>query len=178
MPRSSAGLAIPLLDETRVDGVVIAFTMGLSMLAALLFGSLPAWHTASIADLALRIREDSGNATGDRRRQRIRSLLIVAETALAVVLLVGAGLLLRSFIRMSSVELGFDAARVQTFNISLPEVKYEQPAQRAAFVDTLVSRIARPPGRRGGGRDLRAAADELPLHHLDVDARRPAAERR
>ena len=140
------GLAIPLLDETRIDGVVIAFTMGVSMLAALVFGSLPAWHTSSIGDLAMRIREDSGNATGDRHRQRVRSLLIVAETALAVVLLVGAGLLLRSFLQMASVELGFDDDRVQTFSVSLPDAKYAQPAQRAAFVDNLVSRVATNPG--------------------------------
>ena len=145
------GLAIPLLDETRVDGAVMAFTMGVSLLAALLFGSLPAWHTSSIADLAMRIREDSGHATGDRGRQRMRSLLIVAETALAVVLLVGAGLLLRSFLQMSSVDLGFDGERVLTFNVSLPDARYEQPAQRAAFVESLLAGVRTQPGVETAG---------------------------
>ena len=140
------GLAIPLLDQTRVDATVVAFTLGLSVVAALLFGSLPAWHTSSIGDLAARIREDSGTATGDRHRQRMRSMLIVAETAMAVVLLVGAGLLLRSFWRMSSVDLGFDAERVQTFNVSMPETRYPTPAQRAAFIASLVSGAAQQPG--------------------------------
>jgi putative ABC transport system permease protein len=144
-------LAIPLLDETRVDGVVIGFTLVVSVIVALLFGSLPAWHTSSLGDLAIRIRENSGNATGDRHRQRLRSTLIVAETALAVVLLVGAGLLLRSFLRMTSVELGFDASRVQTFNVSMPEMKYQTPAQRAEFVTSLVSRASVQPAVEAAG---------------------------
>jgi predicted permease len=120
--------------------------MGVSMLAAVLFGTLPAWHTSSIGDVAARIREEGGSVIGDRHRQRLRSLLIVAETALAVVLLVGAGLLLRSFLQLSSVELGFTADRVQTFNVSLPDAKYQQPAQRAEFIDRLVSGLAAQPG--------------------------------
>jgi putative ABC transport system permease protein len=144
-------LSIPLLDETRVDGVVVGFTVVVSVIVALLFGSLPAWHTSSVGDLAARIREDSGNATGDRHRQRLRSTLIVAETALAVVLLVGAGLLLRSFLRMTSVELGFDVSRVQTFNVSLPDMKYQTPAQRAEFVNRLVSRASAQPGVEAAG---------------------------
>ncbi len=71
-----------------------------------------------------RIREEGGSTTSDPKRQRMRSLLIVAETTLAVVLLVGAGLLARSFERLLSVDLGFSADAVQTFSISLPEARY------------------------------------------------------
>ena len=154
-------LGISLLQETRVDGVVIAFTAAISIIAALLFGTLPAWHTSAIGQIAQRIREDSGNTTGDRRRQRVRGLLIVAETALAVVLLVGAGLLMRSFFRLTSVDLGFDGRNVQTFNISLPDATYTQPAQRAAFVDSLMGEISRRP-------DVEAAAGifGLPLSNF------------
>jgi putative ABC transport system permease protein len=144
-------LGIPLLDETRIDGAVVTFTVGITVLAALLFGSLPAWHTSSIRDVAARIREESGNATGDRRRQRLRSLLIVAETALAVVLLVGAGLLLRSFVQLSSVDLGFDAPRVQTFNVSLPNTAYDMPPKRAALIDAIVTEAASLPGVEAAG---------------------------
>jgi predicted permease len=144
-------LGINLLQETRVDAVVIGFTAGISILAALLFGTLPAWHASAVNQIAQRIREDSGNATGDRRRQRIRGLLIVAETALAVVLLVGAGLLMRSFFRLTSVDLGFDARRVQTFNVSMPDVAYQQPAERAEFVSTLISELARRPDVEAAG---------------------------
>jgi predicted permease len=145
------GLAIPLLEETRVDPVVIAFTAGISIAAALLFGLLPAWHTSSLGQLAQRIREDSGTVTGDRKRQRVRSLLIVTETAVAVVLLVGAGLLLRSFIRMTAVELGIDPRGVQTFSISLPPARYPQPPERAAFMESLLDDIARQRGVESAG---------------------------
>ena len=145
------GLGIPLLGETRVDAVVIGFTAGISIVAALLFGSVPAWHTASVTDVAGRIREESGTATGDRHRQRLRGVLIVAETALAVVLLVGAGLLLRSFARLSSVELGFDGRGVHTFNVSLPNTAYDTPAKRAALFDSLTERAAAIPGVESAG---------------------------
>ena len=144
-------LQIRFLQETRVDGVVMAFTAAISILAALLFGTLPAWHTSAAGQISQRLREDSGNATGDRSRQRIRSVLIVAEMALAVVLLVGAGLLMRSFMRLTSVELGFDPAGVQTFNVSLPAAKYQRPAERAALVESLLSEIARQPGVTSAG---------------------------
>jgi putative ABC transport system permease protein len=140
-----SGLGIPLLDQTRVDGPVIAFTFGVALFAAVLFGTLPAWHASSSLDVARRIREDAGNLTASRERQRLRGGLIVAETALAVVLLVGAGLLMRSFIEMASVDLGFDAAQVQTFSVSLPEPKYPTPAARATFFDTLISRLSTRP---------------------------------
>jgi putative ABC transport system permease protein len=145
------GLAIPLLEETRVDPVVVAFTAGVSIAAALFFGMLPAWHTSSLGQLAQRIREDSGNSTGDRKRQRVRGLLIVTETAVAVVLLVGAGLLLQSFVRMTAVELGIDPRGVHTFSISLPQARYPQPAQRAAFVEALLDDIGRERGVESAG---------------------------
>jgi predicted permease len=146
-----AGLGIPLLDETRVDGAVIAFTAVISVAAALLFGSLPALQTSSIRDLAARIRESGGTATGDRQRQTLRAVLIVAETSLAVVLLVGAGLLLRSFLHMASVDLGFDAHGVQTFNGSLPDSAYDTPAKRAAYIDALTTRAGSLPGVTSAG---------------------------
>jgi predicted permease len=137
-----SALGIPLLDETRVDGTVLAFTAAVSLCAAILFGTVPAWHAASRLDVVQRIREGAATLTAGRDRQRLRAGLIVFETALAVVLLVGAGLLMRSFMRMTSVDLGFDTAQVQTFNISLPESKYSTPQARALFIDTLLSRLS------------------------------------
>jgi predicted permease len=137
-----AGLGIPLLDQTRVDGVVIAFTAAVALIAALAFGTLPAWHASSRLDVAQRIREDATTTTAGRERQRLRAGLIVAETALAVMLLVGAGLLMRTFIQIVSVDLGFDTARVQTFSLTLPESTYPTPQARAQVIDTLVTRLA------------------------------------
>jgi putative ABC transport system permease protein len=137
-----SGLGIPLLDDTRIDGVVLAFTAVIALSAAVLVSTLPAWHASARLDIARRIREGVGTVTTGRERQRLRGGLIVIETALAVVLLVGAGLLMRSFLQMTSVELGFDASRVQTFNVSLPEAKYATPQARAQFVDTLLTRLS------------------------------------
>ncbi len=121
---------------------MVAFTSGVALLAALLFGTLPAWHASRRLDVARRIREEAGTATSGRERQRLRGTLIIAETALAVVLLVGAGLLLRSFARLASVDLGLEPSRVQTFSLSLPEPKYPTPASRAAFYEALLDRLA------------------------------------
>lgn len=138
-------IGVPLLNQTRLDGVVAAFAFGVAVLAAVLFGTLPAWQATALGDVVTRIREEGGSTTADPKRQRTRSVLIVAETTLAVVLLVGAGLLARSFTRMLSVDPGFSAEAVQTFSIGLPDSRYSQPQQRAEFMDTLLSRIALQP---------------------------------
>ena len=145
------GIGIPLLNQTRVDGTVMLFVAGAAVLTAILFGTLPAWQASSVLDVAKRIREDATSTTGDRHRQRLRSTLIIFETAMAVVLLVGAGLLMRSFIGMTSVELGFSADRVQTFNLSLPQPKYPTPVSRAAFAEALMSRLAGLPQTESAG---------------------------
>lgn len=144
-------VGIPMLNQTRLDTTVVAFTLGISILAAVLFGTMPAWQATAIADVNRRMREEGGSATADSRRQRLRSGLIVAETMLAVVLLVGAGLLTRSFAQLLAVDLGIDAANVQTFSLSLPAAKYAQPAQRAEFVRQLVDRIAMRPDVESAG---------------------------
>jgi predicted permease len=140
-----AAIGIPLLDQTRVDGPVIVFTCGVVVLAAVFFGTLPAWHASSRLDVAQRIREDAGTLTAGRERQRLRAGLIIAETALAVTLLVGAGLLMRTFVEIAAVDLGFDSSRVQTFSLSLPEAAYPTPQARAEFVDTLLARLSTNP---------------------------------
>jgi predicted permease len=102
-------------------------------------------------DVARRIREEAGTLTAGRERQRLRGGLIMAETALAVVLLVGAGLLLRSFSRIVSVDLGFNPERVQTFSLSMPATRYPTPASRARFLDSLLVRFAGRPDVEAAG---------------------------
>ena len=138
-------IGVPLLNQTRLDYVVIGFAVAVAVLASVIFGTMPAWQASSITDVVNRIREEGGSTTSDPKRQRMRSLLIVAETTLAVVLLVGAGLLARSFDRLLSVDLGFTPDAVQAFNVSLPDSRYVQPLQRYEFMDTLTSRIATNP---------------------------------
>jgi putative ABC transport system permease protein len=144
-------IGVPLLNQTRLDNVVIGFAFGIAVLASVVFGTMPAWQASGIGEIVTRIREEGGNTTSDPKRQRMRSLLIVAETTLAVVLLVGAGLLARSFERLLSVDLGFTGQSVQTFNIALPDARYAQPLQRQAFVETLLSRAATIPNVESAG---------------------------
>ena len=144
-------IGIPMLNQTRLDYTVVGFTLAVSMAAAVLFGTLPAWQATAIGDLVKRIREEGGSTTSDPKRLRLRSGLIVAETVLAVVLLVGAGLLARSFERLLSVDLGFSTAGIQTFNITLPEVRYGTPQLRAEFVERLLTRMAQHPGVERSG---------------------------
>jgi predicted permease len=144
-------VGVPMINQTRLDTTVIAFTLGVSMIAAILFGTLPAWQATSIGDVVTRIREEGGSTTSDPKRQRLRSLLIVAETSLAVVLLVGAGLLTRSFARLLAVDLGFTAEAVQTFSVTLPDSRFAPPLQRQEFFETLTSRIAQNPAVESAG---------------------------
>jgi putative ABC transport system permease protein len=132
---------IALLDQARIDRPVLAFAAGVAIVAAMLFGTLPAWQVSSRVDVSRRLREDGANTTVTRQRRRLGAALIIAESALAVVLLVGAGLLMRSFLALASVELGFSTERVQTFNVSLPDSRYQTPTARAEFVRALTSRI-------------------------------------
>jgi putative ABC transport system permease protein len=135
---------VPLLDQARLDPAVLGFAVVLSVGVALLFGALPAWHAGAGQDLAGRMR--TGSAQAGAGRGRVRALLIVTQTALAGVLLVGAGLLARSFAHLRSVDLGFETADVQTFTLSLPDGRYARPEQRAEFFDRLLERIRRHPG--------------------------------
>ncbi len=144
-------VGVPMINQTRLDATVIGFTLVVSMLAAVLFGTMPAWQATSISDVMTRIREEAGSTTADPKRQRIRSGLIVAETMLAVVLLVGAGLLARSFSRLLAVDLGFEADSVQTFRVTLPDARYAQPQQRQEFFETLIARIAAHPNVESAG---------------------------
>ena len=148
-------------QDTRVDGVVIAFTLGVSLLAARCCSVRCRRGTPRrLAISRVAFAEDSGTATGDRHRQRIRTVLIVAETALAVVLLVGAGLLLRSFMqhgrRSSSVQRG-RAFRRSTCRCPRPEIP---AARRACGVRrTLVARV----DRRQPGVDAAGAIFGMPF---------------
>ena len=159
---------MPLLNQTRLDFVVVGFAFAIAVLASVVFGTLPAWQASSLGEIVTRIREEGGSTTSDPKRQRMRSLLIVAETTLAVVLLVGAGLLARSFERLLSVDLGFSADAVQTFDMALPDSRYQSPLQRQAFVETLISRAASIPNVESAGGDLRGAAVQLPFRHFHL----------
>jgi putative ABC transport system permease protein len=133
---------LPRVQQTRVDGVVLAFTLTVSLLASLLFGVAPALQ-ASRPNLQA-LKEESRGSVGGRRR--LSSVIVAGEIAVALVLLVAAGLLLRSFVRLHQVELGFNPAKLLTVRMALPEARYGTAEQTAAFYQELTDRVRRQPG--------------------------------
>jgi predicted permease len=140
---------IPRLDQVGIDGAALLFALGISLLTGLLFGLAPALQT-SRTDLSGVIREGTRGSKG-RAGTRARSALVVVEMALAVVLLAGAGLLIRSFQRLQEVDPGFKPARVVTFNLSLPESRYSDNAKLRAFTSGLLERMQGLPGVDAAG---------------------------
>jgi putative ABC transport system permease protein len=140
----------PMLQHMRVDLPVLAFTFGISILTGLLFGLVPAWRSAH-TDLNTTLKEAAGRSESAGGSHRIRSFLLASEVALAVLLSVSAGLLLRSFLRVTDVNPGLRTANILTMNLSLPEVKYDTPLKRANFYKNLIERLDALPGVRSSG---------------------------
>jgi putative ABC transport system permease protein len=135
-------IPVPRLDQMRLDLPIVAFTMLVALATGLVFGVLPAFVSTSHANDALR---DGGRHGGGRRLHRALSLLVVAEVALALVLVAGAGLLMRSFVKLQSVDPGFRAEGVLTAAVPLPPMRYDA-AKSGALFDDLLARIAALPG--------------------------------
>jgi predicted permease len=144
--RAEAG--IPRLGDVSVDAATLGFTLLVSLAAGIGFGLIPALH-AGRADLQAVLKD--GGRSGTPGGNRARGMLVATQVALSLMLLVGAGLLLKSFARLQQVELGFDAERLLTARISLPESRYAAPAQQAAFFDALVEGVGALPGVSAAG---------------------------
>jgi putative ABC transport system permease protein len=136
---------LPRLSGVGIDTPVIIYTSLASLLTGLVFGAAPALQSA--ATTAGEFLKERGRAElPGARGRRVRALLAIAEVAVALVLVIGAGLLVRSFIAMNSVDRGFDANGVLALRVELPRVRYAQDAQVAAFFDDLTSRLRALPG--------------------------------
>ena len=139
---SNAG-SIPRLNEISLDASVLGFTLGVSVITGLLFGLAPLLHlTADNLTAALR----EGRATVGRARHRLRQLLVVSEIALTVVLVIGAGLMLRSFSALQSVDPGFDHNGLLTFRLFLPSTTYAGPPEQVSFYRDLKEQLIEIPG--------------------------------
>ena len=147
---------IPRLSEITIDPRVLAFTFGISLLTGVLFGLVPALQ-ASRPDLNDALKEGSRGSTGGRSRT-LRNVFVVAEVSLALVLLIGAGLMIRSFMRLQSVQTGFQPENVLTMRVQLPRAKYAEPHQKVEFFKQAEQRIAALPGVQSVG-----AISYLPL---------------
>jgi putative ABC transport system permease protein len=133
---------IPRIAEASIDRGVLLFTLAIALSTGVLFGLAPALQLGRSAP-ALVLRHDVRTSTG---RSRLRAILVVAEVAVALVLLAGAGLLIRSFSQMQRVDPGFSTARILTFQVRMEGAAYENAAQRIAFVNNVVERLKALPG--------------------------------
>jgi putative ABC transport system permease protein len=134
---------IPRIDEVSPDATVLAFTFGLALLTGMLVGLAPAF-AASRPELQTSLKDSSRGATAGRPQRRLRAALVVAEVGLAVVLTIGAGLLLRSFISVLTVDPGFRPDHLLTLQITVP-ARYQTPDHRRAFYADLIGRLERMP---------------------------------
>jgi putative ABC transport system permease protein len=135
-------IPIPRLDQLTLDLQVVAFTMVTALATGILFGLVPAYVSTSTASEALR---EGGRHGGGRRLHRVLSTLVVAEVALSIVLLAGAGLLMRSFVKLQSIDPGFRADGVLTAGVQLPAARYDLAKAGRFFAESL-SRISALPG--------------------------------
>jgi len=152
------------LNNIRLDWRVFAFTLGLSVLTGIVFGLAPAL-TASKPDLNNALRQSRSFGLMSFGLRSFRGWLVVVELALAVVLLLGAGLLVRSFNKLMAVDLGFDRENVLTFGVSLPRSKYPKPVQTDAFYKDLLQRLNALPGVQTTG-----TISHSPLHGHSMSA--------
>ncbi|MBI3447350.1 MAG: ABC transporter permease [Acidobacteria bacterium] len=147
--------SIPRVEEVRVDGMVLFFTVAVSLVTGVVFGVAPAWKISGTEPNAVLKAGAQKGGTG-RGHQHLRSALVVAEISLALVLLVGAGLMLRSFFQVLNADVGIRPKGVGFTQVSLPLAGYQEPEKIAGFITTALRNIEAVPG-------IRTVASTLPL---------------
>jgi putative ABC transport system permease protein len=153
----------PQVSFITIDGWVLAFTGVIAFATPMIFGLAPAFRTSK-ADLTESLKEGGRSSTEGTRHNRLQSALVVSEVALALVLLAGAGLMIRSFVRLQDVSPGFNPHHVLTLELSLPSAKYPQDAKRNEFIQQLMQRLKALPGVKIVG-----ATTLLPLAGTDFN---------
>ena len=139
----AAATGIPRIQEISLDWQALLFTLAISLACGIAFGSIPALH-AMRSDVEDSLREGSRTVSGGG--SRTQAILVGAQIALSLILLVGGGLLLKSFARLQQEELGFDSEHVMTGRVSLPTAKYDSPERQAEFFRELLDRVRGIPG--------------------------------
>ncbi|MGH9881211.1 MAG: ABC transporter permease, partial [Pyrinomonadaceae bacterium] len=163
---------LPRLHEIGVDLRVLGFTFGLALLTGIVFGLLPAW-AASRGAVSEVLKEGGRSSTAGGARQRLRSTFVVVELAVALILLVGAGLLIKTFWKLRSVEPGFKTDHLLTMRVELPETRYKEVSKQTRFRNQMLDEINSLPGVQA------AIVSELPLsgdslnHDFLIEGRPP-----
>jgi putative ABC transport system permease protein len=142
--------SLPNARVIDIDWRVLIFSLAITIATGVIFGLAPSWATAK-TDLNESLKEGALSTTTESGRRRIRNALVVSEMALALVLLTGAGLLVRTFLRLVNVDLGIDPANVVTMGLRLPDYKYSSATQQALFYHELLERIPSTPGVKSVG---------------------------
>jgi len=142
---ASGGIVLPFGVKVKLDPVVFGFTFGMTLLTGVLFGLLPALRF-SRPDLNDALKEGGRSSGANLGRSRLRSALVVAQVALAIVLLTGAGLMVRSFVNYLRVDPGFDPKNLLTLEYRVPRNKYPEPKQQQQFHEQVVARVSALPG--------------------------------
>ena len=140
---------IPRLEDITINGTVLVFTFGVSLVTGVLFGAAPVWRAIKVdLNTSLKAGGRSGQSDGGLhvRRHSLRGLLVVSELTLSLMLLIGAGLLLRSFVRLQNVAPGFTTDRVLTMEVGVAGPKYNHGKERSNFYEEVESRVAHLPG--------------------------------
>ncbi len=150
---------LPRIHEIQIDQRVLIFTLTISLITGLVFGLIPALQ-ASRLNLITTLNDKIGEGT---KRNRLHASLIIGEVGIAMILLVGAGLLIKSFYKLQQVDLGFNPANVVTMQVSLPVTRYAEPHQVHGFFNELVSRTESLPGVESV-----ALVNSLPLRHMSM----------
>ncbi len=175
--------SLPRVGDIRLDASVLAVTLGLSLLTGVLFELTPLLHMTA-RNLATSLRDGGGRSTSGSAKMRLRSVLVAAEIALAVVLVIGAGLMLRSFSSLQQVDPGFDPEGLLTFRLFLPPSSYPDGFAQQAFFDGLLEDIGNiggvtsvtamsglPPQRRVNANDMEfeglERSEDGPPHNVD-----------
>ena len=138
------------MSNVSIDGRALAFTAAITFLTALIFGLVPALQ-ASKPNLNETMKDAGRGSTEGGRRKFIRSTLVVLEVASALVLLVGAGLMIKSFWRLQKVDPGFNPDNALTASVSLPKAKYPEDSQKVLFFQQLIERVSALPGVQAAG---------------------------
>ena len=153
---------IPPGIPVTIDLRVLLFILGISIFAGVLFGTVPALQLAR-ANPNTTLRDEGRGVSAGHSRVHLKNVLVIGQVALSLLLFIGAGLLLHSFVRLLQVDPGFDSGNVLTMNLSLPTVKYAKPEQQIAFFDEVLRRISALPGVRAT-----ATSAALPLGWIRI----------
>ncbi len=154
--KGAAPAGVPMVEQTRLDAVALVVSVALAVVTAIVFGLLPALATSAFQPVDA-LRDGGRTSSPGRRAARLRDTLVVAQMAIAIVLLVGAGLMLRSFGHLLRLDPGVDIDRILAGRVVVPSARYPEPDQRAQFYERLIDGLRAAPGVEGA-----AATSYLP----------------